>query len=278
MTTDLMILTDVHLCHIDWSGMTSADRLRGMAERLRGEYAAKPYAAQLFLGDYSLDFWQWDVGGSWVREGISNTARFVKTILPALPAPSCMIPGNHEQYGPALWRAITGGNRQFCLTVGGWLIICLDTFAGDLDPEKHSDGTYTGADVGFIADALASHPGTPVLLCAHFFPMPAESEAFLRLLSTEKRIRGLFCGHDHLGFRETLPCGIPFFHCGHYSYPGGGNTLAQLPWGYLRLTLAEDGFRAVYIFPENEAEGETIARAERDEGFFPLVPEAEKKG
>ena len=76
------------------------------------ERQVKSPDAILFLGDYSLDHWAWNVKGSWLTEGKSYTKQFVETYLKELPAPHFMLAGNHEQYGEELWKSITGFSRS----------------------------------------------------------------------------------------------------------------------------------------------------------------------
>ena len=52
----------------------------------------------LCLGDYSLDFWEWDIGGSCLWDSpVSNTAVVMETVLPQFPVKAYLIPGNSYQ-------------------------------------------------------------------------------------------------------------------------------------------------------------------------------------
>ena len=75
-----------------------------------------------------------------------------------LPAPWMMIAGNHEQYGEEKWHEITGCSRQGAVTVGDWLFVMLDGFGKDLDPDFHSDGTFTPIDVSFVRAQMEKYP------------------------------------------------------------------------------------------------------------------------
>lgn len=108
----IIVCSDVHYCHIDWYGVSCSDRLNKMVQDINDYKLKKYYEKILFLGDYSLDFWAWDIGGSYVRDGISNTSNFIDKIASKLDAPYYMLPGNHEQYGNKKWKEITGNNRQ----------------------------------------------------------------------------------------------------------------------------------------------------------------------
>lgn len=252
METRLIIASDVHLCHVDWLGRSSADRMEALVRDLKEHYAQHPYETVLFLGDYSLDFWAWDVGGSYVREGVSNTRTFVRDYASRLPVPFRMLPGNHEQYGDVLWQEITGDGRQFYFTLGGYLFICCDTFAGDLDPDRHHDGVYTPVELDFVRKAMVEHPALPVILCAHWFDAEKETEAFRTFLQEEPRVTALFCGHDHLNFCEnwgTEADPVPLYHDGAYSYTGAGKTPREQTWGFCEVTLTEEGVEIVYLSP-----------------------------
>ena len=95
--TSVIVCSDVHLCHIDWYGCPAEKRLQYMVEELNLRYRQQPYEKILFLGDYSLDHWAWDRGGSVLNDGVSNTANFIRDFASRLDAPYAMIPGNHEQ-------------------------------------------------------------------------------------------------------------------------------------------------------------------------------------
>ena len=45
-----------------------------------------------------------------------------------------MIAGNHEQYGDAKWREITGFPRSFTVECGNYVFILWDSYGADLDP------------------------------------------------------------------------------------------------------------------------------------------------
>ena len=85
MTTKLMVLSDVHLCHKDWYGKSSRERLCEMVENLCEHYRRRPYEKLLFLGDYSLDHWEHEILGSYLREGLCNTEIFVRELASRLP-------------------------------------------------------------------------------------------------------------------------------------------------------------------------------------------------
>lgn len=181
----ILLASDIHLCHIDWYGTKNDKQVEKCVADIEAECRREGADALLLLGDYSLDHWAWHVKGCWLNDGVSNTARFVRTYMERLRA-ACgeirMIAGNHEQYGDALWQEQTGFARKDHLLCGGVLFILLDTFGADLDPVCHSDGTYCGADVLYIREKMAQYPDMPVILCAHHFAPEKESEEFCALV------------------------------------------------------------------------------------------------
>lgn len=256
----IIIMSDVHLCRHDWYGKASEDRLAEMVENLNFAYDKDPYEAILFLGDYSLDFWLYDEGGTYVHQKLSNTERFVKNYLSELKCKNTyMIPGNHEQYSNEKWKEITGNDRQFSVVIGGYLFIMLDNFSGELDPDYDHDGVYTPSDMEYIRSEMKKYPDLPVVLCSHFFAMDRESDEFKALLCEEKRVVCLFCGHDHICVAEKLDdCGGKFiFHDGQYSY-----SLAEpedsCPWGWREVLLDEKSLKTAYFSPEKQYQDEVL--------------------
>lgn len=253
MEKRVILCSDVHLCHLGWYGVSSEDRLETLVQNLNERYTDTPYERIVFLGDYSLDFWEWEIRGSWLNRGLSNTIWFVEDYASRLRAPYTMIPGNHEQYGPERWRTFTGFEREQCFTAGGYLFITCDNFAGNLDPTTHSDGTYTPTDLSRVERLMKAFPDLPVILCAHFFDREKEPEAFFDFLRREKRITLLCCGHDHVALAEDLgerADHLTLLHDGAYSYTGGGRTPDAQRWGFCELTLREDGVEMRYIEPK----------------------------
>ncbi len=250
----LLLLSDLHFCKQEFYGIPYDTRKQWLIQNLKQAYQTDPYDALLFLGDYALDFWGWNEGGSYLHEKTSYTGRFVNEILPHLPGEKkYLIPGNHEQYSHESWEAITGCKRQYAIVTKQLLILMLDNFAGDLDPEYDSDGTYTGADVDFIQSEMAKHPHLPVILCAHYFDAKLESDAFKALLQTESRILCLFCGHQHINICEPLSAEYGnklLFHTGNYAYAHAHPS--NCPFGFREVILDDTALQTAYITPAME--------------------------
>ena len=253
MTEKRMIFcSDVHLCHIDWYGVSSKDRMENMITKLNEYYEEKPYEKIMFLGDYSLDFWAWDICGSYLREGVNNTENFKKYYADRLKAPYHMMAGNHEQYGDEKWEQITGVKRDSSFVAGGYLFIASDNFSGILDPDFHTDGEYSPTKIDFVKSEMEKHPDLPVILCSHFFDKTKEPPEFFEFLKNEKRIVFLICGHDHINTVTDFGEDVKLYHDGHYSYAGGHQSPDKLMWGFCEAVLTDDGVDIRYIEPENE--------------------------
>lgn len=250
--TNLILASDIHLCHADWLGVPSAERVQRLIDNLRCEYEKQPYEALLLLGDYSLDHWKWQIKGSYIEQGLSYTKIFVEQYLSQLrdlPIEIRMIAGNHEQYGEELWHILTGHHREECFVTGDWLFILMDTFCANLDPTEHSDGTYTGADMDFIRKNMEQYPDKKVILCSHYLDPKRESEEFRALLRREERIICLVCGHTHrseIWHMEKEYGEKCVLFTGQYGEPPA-NTM----WGYRRLTLTDAYIESCYVTPEN---------------------------
>lgn len=272
----LVFCADPHLCHFEWGGVKPEDRMDRLVKQLNDHYEENPYEKIVFLGDYSLDHWKWQVKGSWLARGVSETARFVKDYVSRLKVPSYLLPGNHEQYGEALWQKFTGCSRQDYFVNCGYLIICCDTFAGDLDPVEHHDGVYSPLDLDFVRKAMAQYPELPVILCAHDFDYDKEPEAFFTFIKEEKRITALLAGHVHiadvydLGERADNLC---IYYCGHYAYAGRKLPLQEVMWGFCDAVLTPEGVDIRYIEPENDVTIDGVAYhhpyTEKNHRFFP---------
>lgn len=245
----LVIATDIHHCHMVWHDTASDERMNRLCEALEREYKKAPYDAVLALGDYSLDHWAWNEGGSalW-NPPVRHAEAFVKNYLPKMPTPWYMIPGNHEQYGPEVWEAITGRPREYAVTYGSYLFLMLDTFGGELDPNRNHDGCYTGLNVSFIRKAMEDHPEKTVVLCAHDLLVDRESEEARRLIFENPRILCAFTGHTHRDNTLLLPASwrnLPVFYSGDFSYNAGRSK--ERNWGYRILELSEKGVSTEYV-------------------------------
>ncbi|MBE6631154.1 MAG: hypothetical protein E7623_00475 [Ruminococcaceae bacterium] len=243
------IVTDIHNCHINWYDTENSIRMELLCDFLNKQHETKPFDCILTLGDYSLDFWQWDIGGSYLHEPpVSNTDVYVKEYCRRFPADTYMIPGNHEQYGKEDWERITGHPREYSLVYGNIVFAMLDTFGGDLDPKVNSDGTYTGINTDLLEQIIKSHPNKMIMLCMHDLIPSHESEKARQLIAGNEQIVCAFAGHIHEDKTLILPDDwrrLPVFYCGDFSYSqsrGGDKN-----WGCRLLEKKDNTFSTEYI-------------------------------
>ncbi len=245
----LILVTDIHHCNSNWYGETSDARMALLCRSMQDEYARKAYDAILSLGDYSLDFWAWNEGGSYLWDPpVSNTEDFVKRYVPQMPTDFYMIPGNHEQYSEETWETITGMPREYVIVYGEYVFVMLDTFAGELDPIVNHDGCYTGINTALLSEVLKDHPDKKIVLCAHDLYVHKESEEARALILENPNIICAFTGHRHTDNTLILPdfwrC-LPVFYCGDFSYHDGSRK--DKNWGYRVLDLTHAALSTEYV-------------------------------
>ncbi len=257
MPKRVLLASDLHLCDTDAYGVPSSERMRKFVGDILSEYEKEPFSALLLLGDYSLDHWKWGYRGSWLEKGVSNTEVFVKQYLSQirkLPIEIRMIAGNHEQYGEKTWERLTGGyRRQDCYVCGDYLFLLLDTYAADLDPSVHSDGTYCGIpDTTAICQTMEKYPGKKVILCAHYLDLNTEKEnshtPFLDMVAQGKFLCA-FAGHTHLSDIWTWKDYGDFREIFTGNYWQNESKPCDPLWGFREVLLYEDRIESNYITP-----------------------------
>ena len=251
----ILLASDIHLCHFDWFGVKAEDRVQKFIDDIKAEYEKQPFEALLLLGDYSLDHWKWQVKGSYIEKGISNTKRFVDEYLSQLkelPIEIRMIAGNHEQYGETLYHELTGYHREDIYVTGDWLFILMDTYKGGLDPTEHHDGVYTGADMEFINKQLKAYPDKRVIICSHYIEPWRDTEEFKALLRGD-RVVCLFAGHTHkseIWYMEEEYGSKKTLFTGQYG-DLNKKLMTESMWGFRELILGDSFIESSYITPEN---------------------------
>ena len=237
-----------------------------MCDALHQEYKTKKYDCILCLGDYSLDFWNYEIGGSYLHTPpMSYTDKFMKTYYPNFPTECYMIPGNHEQYGAKKWKDITGFEREYCLIYGEYIFIMLDTFSVNLDPTENSDGVYSGVNAEFIQYISEKYQDKKIILFAHYFDPKKESKETQDLIIKNTNIQCIFVGHRHISttvFLDETWRNFPVFFCGNFSYHRSATTDSsdyygdiffsiannkKIEWGYRILDLQGGMLRTDYI-------------------------------
>lgn len=244
----ILIITDIHNCHIDWYDTKNDDRMSVLCSALKEQYKSTPYDCILSLGDYSLDFWKWQIGGSYLwSPPVSRTTEFMEKYASRFPAKAYFLAGNHEQYGNEKWQEITGNPREFAVVYGNYVFAMLDTFAGDLDPTENHDGVYTGINTEFLTAILKKHPDKKIVLCAHDIVPEKESNEAKSIICSENRILCAFTGHTHdsdIKITGNDMRNLPIIYCGNFSY-----SVSDKPknWGYRILNLSDGNFSTEYI-------------------------------
>lgn len=266
-------MSDLHYCQEEYGGISRDEKAERILKFIQDEHEKAPFSAILFLGDYSLDHWAWNVKGSWLTEGKSYTKQFVETYLKELPAPHFMLAGNHEQYGEELWKSITGFSRSGEVVVGDYLFVLWDSYGADLDPTEHSDGTYTPIDVAKVREAMARHPDKKVILCSHFFvPTLTEEEC---ALIRDDRIVCLCMGHTHFTgvnmLSEEYGCKL-VLQTGSW---GGTGSSGRWPWGGRDMYLEDGCVTSSYIVPaqtlfQQETHPYTVPAHTQDAAYIKL--------
>lgn len=252
----ILLISDVHLCHVNWYGRSSEMRLEKMLADINEEHKKQPIDMILMLGDYSLDYWECAPYGSYSVNGISNTQRFIKDYVTRFPCPTYLLPGNHEQYTHEAWRRLTGFKRQFSVIYENNLFLMLDNFGDNLNAKEHNHGTYSYADVAYIKAEMEKHPDKRVFLCAHDFYFAKENEEFKKLVREDDRILALFGGHTHVSHIEPMGEELGnkcLFRTGEYSYCDHRTTSPDKSiWGFRELILEPNCVSTAYIIPQNE--------------------------
>ncbi len=251
----VLLVSDTHSCHHEWYGVSTEARMERLIMHIGEEYAREPYEMILFLGDYSLDHWKWQVGGSWVSQQRSYTKEWLDQYAHRLPpVPYYLLPGNHEQYGEVLWEQLTGCKREMTVVLGDYLFILWDAYAGELDPDYHHDGVYTPLNVEKIRHLMAENPDKRVILCSHHVAIEREQSEETAVLLSDPRIVCLFAGHTHRADVRELH-GKKVIFTGNYSYCNTAVKGDPRPymWGFRDLYLNDTGIVTRYIVPENTA-------------------------
>lgn len=250
MKQRILLLSDLHYCQEEYGGISREEKAERIVQQIKDEHQKYPFSLILFLGDYSLDHWAWKTFGTWLTEGKSYTKEFVDRYLQDLPAPFYLLPGNHEQYDEEQWRSITGCSRSAEFVIGDYLFILWDSFGANLNPQEHSDGTYTPPDTSKILEIMAQHPDKKVFLCSHSFqPVLTPEEC---ALVRNPRVVCLFQGHTHYSTVLTLPEEYDsklLLQTGGWS---GTAAHSNCVWGMRDLYLEEDRVTSGYLVPRQK--------------------------
>ncbi len=250
-------------------GYTQEEKVAAALADILAEHAKAPIDAVLMLGDLSIDDYDY-------RKLPQNyCARLKEQLFDRLPCPVYAIPGNHDSYPNALWRAVFGYDCQYAVELGDCVFIMADTFASGA-ASGASGSKYTAPDVAYIQSVMDAHPGSRIFLCGHYFKNDGDSEEFRRLLADE-RVVCAFRGHTHTHGIVRLPCGKSIVDIGGYGYEGiaaNGRLTFNIfdeawAWGYEVLELDGDAVRVTHVTPAR------VYRAEN--GDFTVAEKIEEK-
>ena len=262
----ILLVTDFHYVK-DWYGVDDDERMARMVEHINDEHKKDPLTMIIFMGDYSLDHWAWDNKNNpvtYLNTGKIHTQIFMDKYKSQLPdVPMFWLAGNHEQFGEANWKKITGNARQGYAVIEDYLIVMWDSFGAELDPYYHHDGVYSPMNTAWVSGLMDKYPDKKVILVSHYFNASKELENSAELISDD-RVVALFVGHDHHSAVTELDAAFGYkklIFAGNYSYY---NSKAGDPypyyWGFRDLELEHGVVRSEYIIPENTitVNGETV--------------------
>ena len=240
----ILLTSDIHCTDLDdWYGMSNDDRMQKWVDAVLDQHAKRPFDLILIVGDISLDF-HCDITP--YEKGYSSAQYFVEHYLSQLPkdVPLRLIAGNHEfGYPNEEWKTITGHERQSYAIVGNQLFILLDSFQGELAPDR----------LRFTQHLLEQFPTHDVWIISHFFELPMADDAFGKLIASTPRIKGLFMGHTHRC--GVIPLGEGFgnktvVQLGNFSFTRGDYQTEF--WGLRDLLIYPDRAISRYLQLEND--------------------------
>ena len=272
----ILLVTDFHYSR-DYYGVSDDTRMELMVAHINAEHEKKPVSMIIFMGDYSLDHWEWDKEPyyTYLNTGVSHTELFMKNYRDKLPdVPMFWLAGNHEQFGEETWQKMVGNSRQGHAVIGNYLLIMWDSFGGELDPDYHHDGVYTPMDTEWVGGIMDQYPDKKVILISHYFNADKERDNSAELVKDD-RVVALFVGHDHHSKIKSLggDFGSKYLvFAGNYSRGDSSSDPGEWYWGFRDLTLSESRIRSVYIIPENtiQINGRTVKIEARERNIFNL--------
>ena len=260
----VLLVTDFHYtAEVQgiYYGIDKDVRMTSMVKAINEEHAKDPLEAVFFLGDSSLDHWQWNVGGSWLAFNTSYTKLFLDKYRAQLPSglPLYFAPGNHEQFSNEQWKTITGNERNFSVVIGDYLFLVWDSFGLNLDPDYHHDGAYSSINYDWAKQCADQNPGKKILLISHWVN---KDDTITGGFVSDYDVKAMFVGHDHAA-NVTKVFSKPVIHCGNYSYYGSStpDDAEKYMWGFRDLYLFGNKIYSRYIVPDNTANpsGKTIS-------------------
>ena len=233
-------------------GYTQQQRMDFLLEALQREQEKEPLDAILMPGDLSIDDYDFR------NLPYNYCEKFRDEVMARFPAPTFVLPGNHDSYPDDQWQAIFGTPRQFSVVIGGALFLMADTYNS---PTQGASGSaYTPFDIEWARAEMAKHPDLPVFVAAHYLWWQREGEPFAAFLRENPRVRAFFVGHTHR--HETIRMGKAYndrsiYDIGAFSYYTRAtngkwdfNMFHQdWRWGYQMLEFDDKSFRTWHVCP-----------------------------
>ena len=257
----ILLASDTHYTYLSkWYDVTPEARMQYFVDAVLYEHAQRPFDLIVILGDLSLDHWEWNGGGSYIKDGVSTSAQFMEKYVSQLPkdVPVFVLAGNHEQFGNEKWKEITGNDRQGSMVLGDNLFLFLDSYAQELDPDFHHDGVSTPPDVHFIREEMEKYPEHNVYMISHYFDLSAGGTEFQKLVS-DPRVVALFQGHTHQCTVKELGKNYgkkQLLQTGNFSYTAHDDSTAAIKesfWGFRDLVIVGERAVSRYIVAKSRA-------------------------
>lgn len=268
----VLLTSDTHYTYRNtWYNVTPEVRMQNWVDAILYEHALRPFDLIVIMGDTSLDHWEHNGGGSYLRDGVSTTKTFVENYVSQLPddVPVFILPGNHEQFGNEKWKEIAGNERQGSFVLGDNLFLFLDTFAQGLDPDYHHDGIASSPDVAYARSEMAKYPQHNVYLISHGFDLTVGGDEFADLVR-DPRVVALFQGHTHQCTVKTLGAKYAnkkLLQTGNFSYTSQKSSAAEMIasfWGFRDLAILGNRSVSRYIVAKSKATIQgTVTEVER---------------
>ena len=264
----VLIASDIHYTTLrEWHGLSADERAQLWVDAIFAEHMRQPIDLIIINGDVSLD--HWISGGSYLMRGFSETKIFMEKYVSQLReiAPVITLPGNHEQFGEAKWKELTGNSRSETYVLGNNLFIMPDSYANNLDPEVNHDGNYSFFDTDEIKKVMKEYPNHNVYIISHYIDMSKQKSAFFDLLKENDNIIGLFSGHTHSAYSlgGNTYAGKTIAETGNFCYTKESDVENNF-WGFRDLIITKDHATSRYITAECDAlvEGKQVHYARKE--------------
>lgn len=241
-------------------GKTQREKIEKVYTDIIRENKRSELDAVLVLGDLSVDDYDFR------NLPVNYCEQFKEDCLDRLPCPYYVIPGNHDSYPNEKWREIFGTDREFVFETDGCVFIMADTF-NSIPANSASGAAMTAINAELIKNALESHKGKQIFICAHYIEGKAEGDRTVtpevqQLIRDSEDVKLLFRGHTHvenvidlgdvLGGKKIIDIG-GYGYCGikidnRYEFNIFDKKWA---WGYQILEIYDDRISTYHVTTDN---------------------------